>query len=33
MTHLFAMLCGEDGIEHRFNKPNHSWENGQGERT
>ncbi len=25
MTHMFAMRCRENGIEHRFTKPNHPW--------
>ena len=32
MTHMFAMRCREDGIEHRFTKVNHPWTNGQLER-
>jgi transposase InsO family protein len=32
MTHMFAMRCRENGIEHRLTKPNHPWTNGQVER-
>lgn len=32
MTHMFAMRCRENGIEHRFTKLNHPWTNGQVER-
>jgi transposase InsO family protein len=32
MTHMFAMRCQENGIEHRFTKINHPWTNGQVER-
>jgi transposase InsO family protein len=32
MTHMFAMRCRENDIEHRFTKPNHPWTNGQVER-
>ena len=32
MTHMFDMRCRENGIEHRFTKPNHPWTNGQVER-
>jgi transposase InsO family protein len=32
MTHMFAMRCRENGIEHRFTKPSHPWTNGQVER-
>jgi transposase InsO family protein len=32
MTHMFAMRCHENGIEHRFTKINHPWTNGQVER-
>lgn len=32
MTHMFAMRCEENGIEHRFTKLNHPWTNGQVER-
>ncbi|MFM9974429.1 MAG: integrase core domain-containing protein, partial [Beijerinckiaceae bacterium] len=32
ITHLFAMRCRENGIEHRFTKINHPWTNGQVER-
>ncbi|GGG17272.1 hypothetical protein GCM10010964_01910 [Caldovatus sediminis] len=32
MTHMFAMRCRENGIEHRFTKINHPWTNGQVER-
>ena len=32
MTHMFAMGCEENGIEHRFTKFNHPWTNGQVER-
>lgn len=32
MTHMFDMLCRENGIEHRLTKPNHPWTNGQVER-
>ena len=32
VTHMFAMRCRENGIEHRFTKPNHPWTNGQVER-
>src|SRR6476620_13690 len=31
-THMFAMRCRENGIEHRFTKINHPWTNGQVER-
>jgi transposase InsO family protein len=31
-THMFAMRCQENGIEHRFTKINHPWTNGQVER-
>lgn len=29
MTHMFAMRCQENGIEHRFIKINRPWTNGQ----
>ena len=29
MTHMFAMRCRENDIEHRFTKINHPWTNGQ----
>ncbi|PXW52503.1 integrase-like protein [Chelatococcus asaccharovorans] len=32
-THMFAMRCRENGIEHRFAKINHPWTNGQVERV
>jgi transposase InsO family protein len=32
MTHMFALRCHENGIEHRFTKINHPWTNGQVER-
>ena len=32
MTHMFAMRCRENDIEHRFTKINHPWTNGQVER-
>jgi transposase InsO family protein len=32
MTHMFAMRCRENGIEHRFTKISHPWTNGQVER-
>ena len=32
ITHMFAMCCRENGIEHRFTKINHPWTNGQVER-
>jgi transposase InsO family protein len=32
MTHMFAMRCRENGIEHRFTKLNHPWTNAQVER-
>ena len=32
MTHMFAMRCRENGVEHRFTKINHPWTNGQVER-
>jgi transposase InsO family protein len=32
MTHMFAMRCRDNGIEHRFTKLNHPWTNGQVER-
>src|SRR3954452_23182985 len=32
VTHMFAMRCRENGIEHRFTKINHPWTNGQVER-
>jgi transposase InsO family protein len=31
-THMFAMRCRENGIEHRCTKINHPWTNGQVER-
>src|SRR3974390_2795999 len=31
-THMFALRCRENGIEHRLTKPNHPWTNGQVER-
>ena len=31
-AHLFDRVCCEHGIEHRLNKPNHPWTNGQVER-
>jgi transposase InsO family protein len=30
--HPFDRICRENGIEHRFTKPNHPWTNGQVER-
>jgi hypothetical protein len=32
MTHMFAMRCRENDIEHRFTKINHARTNGQVER-
>jgi transposase InsO family protein len=32
MTHMFALRCRENDIEHRFTKINHPWTNGQVER-
>lgn len=32
ITHMFAMRCPENGIEHRFTEINHPWTNGQVER-
>jgi transposase InsO family protein len=32
MTHMFAMRCSENGIEHRLTKIKHPWTNGQVER-
>jgi transposase InsO family protein len=32
MTHMFAMRCRENSIEHRFTRINHPWTNGQVER-
>ena len=32
ITHMFAMRCRENGIEHRFTKIDHPWTNGQVER-
>jgi transposase InsO family protein len=32
MTHMFAMRCQENGIEHRLTKIKHPWTNGQVER-
>ena len=32
MTHMFAMRCRENGIEHRLTKIKHPWTNGQVER-
>jgi transposase InsO family protein len=32
MTHMFAMRCQENQIEHRLTKLNHPWTNGQAER-
>jgi transposase len=32
VTHMFAMRCRENGIEHRFTRINHPWTNGQVER-
>ena len=32
VTHMFAMRCRENGIEHRCTKVNHPWTNGQVER-
>lgn len=32
ITHMFAMRCRENGIEHRFTRINHPWTNGQVER-
>ena len=32
LTHMFAMRCRENRIEHRFTKVNHPWTNGQVER-
>ena len=29
MTHMFAMRCRENDIEHRFTKINHPWTNGR----
>lgn len=29
ITHMFAMRCRENGIEHRFTKINHPWTNGK----
>ncbi|GAC1553692.1 MAG: hypothetical protein NVS2B5_12470 [Beijerinckiaceae bacterium] len=29
MTHMFDLRCRGHGIEHRFNKINHPWTNGQ----
>lgn len=31
-VHMFDRVCLENGIEHRFTKPNHPWTNGQVER-
>jgi transposase InsO family protein len=31
-THMFDLLCQQNGIEHRLTKPNHPWTNGQVER-
>jgi transposase InsO family protein len=31
-THVFDLLCQQNGIEHRLTKPNHPWTNGQVER-
>lgn len=31
-VHRFDQICRESGIEHRLNKPNHPWTNGQVER-
>jgi transposase InsO family protein len=31
-THMFDMVCEQNGIEHRLTKPNHPWTNGQVER-
>jgi transposase-like protein len=30
--HMFDLVCGANGIEHRLTKPNHPWTNGQVER-
>jgi transposase InsO family protein len=32
ITHMFALRCSENDIEHRTTKPNHPWTNGQVER-
>ena len=32
ISHMFAMRCRENGIDHRFTKINHPWTNGQVER-
>jgi transposase InsO family protein len=32
VTHMFALRCRENGIQHRFTKINHPWTNGQVER-
>jgi transposase InsO family protein len=32
VTHMFALRCRENGIQHRFTKVNHPWTNGQVER-
>ncbi|MDQ0350095.1 transposase InsO family protein [Ancylobacter vacuolatus] len=32
ITHMFAIRCRENGIEHRFTKINHPWTIGQVER-
>src|SRR5215210_598079 len=32
IAHMFDMRCRENGIEHRFTKINHPWNNGQVER-
>jgi transposase InsO family protein len=31
-VHMFDRVCLQNGIEHRFTKPNHPWTNGQVER-
>lgn len=31
-VHMFDRVCFDNGIEHRFTKPNHPWTNGQVER-
>jgi len=32
ITHMFAMRCRENGIEHHFTRLNHPWTKGQVER-
>jgi len=32
ISHMFAMRCRDNGIDHRFTKINHPWTNGQVER-